>query len=139
MQNERARLTSAPAGDQKMNSDLLKWDNETDEQPLAITNGDTDAEPSNLASLPPSGLTSTLRNAPRTAGARGRNTTSLGNKMRPNSLNLHAAKARRESGGNHTMMGKIDQNKYITERDLQFDLDKTQNITRKSRVEKANY
>ena len=31
MQNERARLTSAPAGDQKMNSDLLKWDNETDE------------------------------------------------------------------------------------------------------------
>ena len=63
-----------------------------------------------MASLPPSGLTSTLRgaNAPRTAGARGRNTTSMGNKMRPNSLNLHAQKVRRESGGNNTMMGKID-------------------------------
>ena len=117
---------SAPAGDQKLNStDLMAWENEMDEQPLAITQGETDAEPSNLALLPPSGLTSNYRGAPRTAGNRGRNMTSMGNQKRPNSLNLNAPKGRRESGGNRTAMGKIEQNKYITERDLQLDFDKT--------------
>lgn len=104
----------------------MAWENETEDQPLAITNGETDGEQTNLALLPPSGLNSTLRTQapPRTAGNRGRNTTSMGQK-RPNSLNLNAPKGRRESGGNRTAMGKIEQNKYITERDLQLDFDRT--------------
>lgn len=79
--NERAGLMSAPAGDVKNNTrDLMAWEAETEEQPLAITNGETDGEQTNLALLPPSGLNTSVRGAPRTAaGNRGRNTTSMGN------------------------------------------------------------
>ena len=132
---------SAPAGDQKLNNtDFMAWDNEMDEQPLAITQGETDAEPSNLAMLPPSGLSSNYKGAaPKTAGDRGRNLTSMGQQKRPNSLNLNAPKGRRQSGGNRTAMGKIEQNKYITERDLQLDFDKTQSVARRTKMETANY
>ena len=131
---------SAPAGDVKgVSQDLIAWGSEIDERPLAITNGDTDMEPSGLALLPPSGLSSGLGRLPRTAGKqRPRNTTSMG-QQRHNSLNLHATKGRREGGGNRTALGKIEQGKYITESDLQHDFNKTQDVERKHRLESANY
>ena len=73
---------SAPAGGMKganRNRDLMAWENDIDEQPLAITNGETDGEPSNVALLPPSGLSNAMKRVRgQTAGAkRGRNTASI--------------------------------------------------------------
>ena len=118
-----------------------------EEKPLALMNGGIKDEfndsnqPGMKAVLPPSGHS--RRAPPRTAMA----------KVRPNkrhagnSLNLHAAESKGSQSRlqaaahqqNNFLLGRIEQNKYVTDKDEETEAVKMDESKRRQRLENVNY
>ena len=123
----------------------LDYDHELD-KPLAITDGGLseamNEAKSMKALLPPSGLQQ--RRPPATAGAKVRPS-----KMRKqhNSLNLRvpvtSGSQKRlkveEMQNQNILLGRIEPNKYMTEKDAQHEADKLDELNRKKWREQQNY
>ena len=123
--NARAGLGTAPHGDRIKDglsgTSPERLDGE-DEKPLMITNGGMGDEPRRL------GIPSGARSAPRTAGAKLRNQKNGGIVGSGGKVNggVHGlprpGKANGQRGEGAVLLGRIEQNKYVSERDNEKDI-----------------
>ena len=121
----RAGLETAPHGDRIKDglsgTSPPKYDADSD-QPLMITNGGMGDETRKL------GLPQAARSAPRTAGAKLRNQRNggvIGSGGKTNGIGAglpRPSKANGKNGEGTVLLGRIEQNKYVSEMDNQKDL-----------------
>ena len=111
-----------------------------DDKPLMITNGGLGDEPRRL------GIPSGARSAPRTAGAKLRNQKNggiVGSGGKINGGRVHGlprpGKANGQRGEGAVLLGRIEQNKYVSERDNEKDIQRQMQQKRANRITNADY
>ena len=150
VKDARQGISTAPAinGKRQRLSQPFSLEDDPEEKPLALTNGGinddlNDSLAPMKAMLPPTGHGQ--RQPPRTAGSKVR----PNKQKRPagNSLNLHAPEhkdsKKRLNAANaqheNALLGRIEQNKYVTERDTETEAIKLDEGKRRQRLEQVNY
>ena len=121
-------------------------EDETEDKPLALMNGGfnddfNDSQPPMKAVLPPPGYAN--RVPPRTAGSKVR----PNKRHQGNSLNLQAPKtkdsqSRLQTANNqhqNILLGRIENNKYVTDKDEEIEAVKMDESKRRQRLENVNY